>query len=300
MGLNIRAAEFLLRSREMGVDFSTVCTLGHPEVLMSPFERRRLSRWLGGMETRGEVYSDFFFRALGCAKPQALDASEYEGAQLLHNLNEPLPRELHQRFSCVFDSGTLEHVWDFPRALQSCMELVKVGGHLVIGQMANNFMGHGLYQFSPELFYSALTPENGYRVKSILLSVAGIWYEARSPREIKERVEATTKREAHIYVLAQRISDVTPFVTPPHQSDYAENLGQVAQSASNRIVRKAAWKQMLGDVKWELLTRYKRWAFRRENSLSNTKRFRRIGRSLGAAGLSSPSFGRDPIEERAS
>jgi hypothetical protein len=31
-------------------------------------------------------------------------------------------------------------------------------------------MGHGFYQFSPELFYQALHPKKGYELKQLFLS----------------------------------------------------------------------------------------------------------------------------------
>jgi 2-polyprenyl-3-methyl-5-hydroxy-6-metoxy-1,4-benzoquinol methylase len=54
----------------------------------------------------------------------------------------------------VFDGGTLEHIFDYPTAIKNCMKMVKPGGHLLLTTPANNWFGHGFYQFSPELFYS--------------------------------------------------------------------------------------------------------------------------------------------------
>lgn len=287
MGLDIRTAEFLLHCRAHGVDFSDVCTLGRQALYLSPLERRRLSRWLGGIETRSERYAEFFFRELGSPHPMAMDSSHYEGADVIFNLNDELPGELRNRWSCLIDGGTLEHVFDIARSMRSCMQMVKVGGHLIVCQMANNCMGHGFYQFSPEFFCSTLTPENGYELKFLALHEGGVWYEARSPREAHQRIQAQTRGTTLIYAVAKRISDVTPFAQPPHQSDYESNLG--VTESQPVAARSGGLRRSLGKIKerylpwlWDLQIQHNRRRLERLDSLNNPQRFRRIGRALSA------------------
>ena len=82
-----------------------------------------------------------------------MDASSFEGATVVHDLNLPITEALKGRFDVVCDAGTIEHVMNFPTAIRNCMEMVRVGGHLILGTPANNFFGHGFYQFSPELWF---------------------------------------------------------------------------------------------------------------------------------------------------
>ena len=65
-------------------------------------------------------------------------------------MNTPIYGSLKNRFSALLDAGTIEHVFNFPQAIRNCMEMVKVGGHFIQVTVANNFIGHGFYQFSPE------------------------------------------------------------------------------------------------------------------------------------------------------
>jgi hypothetical protein len=295
VGLDIRTAEFLLHAKKLGADYSNVATLGHQRVMLSLSERHLMSRWLGGQEDCNQEYADFFLKALGATQCNAIDASRYEGAQIIHNLNAELPPDLHQRFSVLIDGGTLEHVFDIRTALKSCMQMVKVGGHFVICQMANNCMGHGFYQFSPEFFYCTLTPENGYRVKFMALSENDRWYEPLPPQQAGERVQARTTSETLIYVLAERISDVEPFTTSPHQSDYESNLDVVAgANGSNRPATPSglkAFRKKLGDIKrrhvygafpWlsKFEENFSRYRLYRHDRLSNGRRFRTIGKRL--------------------
>jgi hypothetical protein len=91
--------------------------------------------------------------------------------------------------------------------------------------MANNFMGHGFYQFSPELFYRVFSPENGFRMHRAVMFESRIgrprWYEAADPRQLGERVELINGRQTYLLVHAERIADVPIFASPPQQTDYS-------------------------------------------------------------------------------
>ena len=62
---------------------------------------------------------------------QTFDASDYESATYIQDLNLPVKSELHLKFSTLIDLGTLEHVFNFPQAIKNCMELVEVGGDFI-------------------------------------------------------------------------------------------------------------------------------------------------------------------------
>jgi hypothetical protein len=91
--------------------------------------------------------------------------------------------------------------------------------------MANNFMGHGFYQFSPELFYRVFTAENGFRMHRAVMFESRIgrpqWYEAADPKEVGERVELVNGRQTYLMVHAERIADVPMFQSAPQQADYS-------------------------------------------------------------------------------
>src|SRR5438477_418150 len=84
------------------------------------------------------------------------------GPHFPHDMNEPIPDKFKETYTAVLDGGSLEHVFNFPVAIKNCMEMVKVGGHYLAITPANNFFGHGFYQFSPELYFTVLSKENGF------------------------------------------------------------------------------------------------------------------------------------------
>jgi hypothetical protein len=233
MGIDRHFADFLLGARAGGADFRQTATLGRLNLFVDHRSLDAVFREHGEAVTDHEVramrsasngYAEGFLRRLGAQETISIDASRYEGAALVHDMNLPVGDELKQRFSAVIDGGTLEHVFNFPTAIRNCMEMLKVGGHFFSHTMANNFMGHGFYQFSPELFYRVFSPESGFRVHRIVLFESRIgrprWYAAADPSEIGERVELINGRPTYLIVHAERVADVPIFARPPQQADY--------------------------------------------------------------------------------
>src|SRR5262249_13058363 len=114
-------------------------------------------------------YCEGFLKRLGASEVVSVDASDYEGASVVHDMNQPVPASMYESFTAVIDSGTLEHVFNFPVAVKNCMEMVSRGGHFLGITPANNLMGHGFYQFSPELLYRIFSPANGYQIRKLMI-----------------------------------------------------------------------------------------------------------------------------------
>jgi hypothetical protein len=179
---------------------------------------------LGRQELAGGAYSEPFFRRLGATSVDSLDASDFEGATIIADLNQPLPQDLRRRFSAVFDGGTLEHVFDIATAMRSCLDLVELGGHYIASSPANNWPGHAFYQFSPELVYRTLSPQTGYRMRAafmVELRRNERWYAIPDPDSVGARVHWTNRFRTQLLVVAQRVEllELSQFV--PQQSDYA-------------------------------------------------------------------------------
>jgi SAM-dependent methyltransferase len=173
--------------------------------------------------TEENGFAEPLLRLLGAEQICSIDASSYEHASVVHDLNQPIPDALKDAFSVVIDAGTLEHVFNFPTAIRNCMEMVRVGGHLLLMTPANNFMGHGFYQFSPELFFRVCSGENGFEImKAILCEVdaEAPWYEVVDPARAQRRVELVNCRPAYLLVLARRVRRVPILAVTPQQSDY--------------------------------------------------------------------------------
>jgi hypothetical protein len=210
------------------MEFGEVLTFGRQDLNVFPNKMVQLLEAAGYDAARFQgqdkaLHSEPCFLSLGATKVHSMDVSDFEGASVVHDLNQPIPVALKERFDVVYDGGTLEHVFNFPTALKNCMEMVRVGGRFFTHTVTNNWCGHGFYQFSPELFYRALSRENGFEVERMIIHRAGpygSWYEVADPELIRSRVELITFSPVMLLVQARRTASVPIFSQSPQQSDY--------------------------------------------------------------------------------
>lgn len=232
MGIDWHTARALIGAHGTGVKFGSTATLGRQNLYVSMQAIAGFYREYGlsggptlDMLADRPEYADDLFKLLGASRYVPIDASAYEGAVEVHDMNSPIPDRLHKAFDVVVDGGTLEHVFNFPVAIKNAMEMVNIGGHLFLQSPINNFCGHGFYQFSPELFYRVLTPENGFQIVRMLAYESfpfSQWYEVADPAQLCGRVEIVDSRHRILLLVhAQRADDRVPFAQTPQQSDYA-------------------------------------------------------------------------------
>src|SRR5580700_5787959 len=137
MGVTILNALFLAECFREGAIFNSTLTLGRLDCFMSSHDLQRIARLLPKDSQfvksvrRGEMpgYVDHLFRAMGANCVDAMDASDFEGATILQDLNEPLAAHLQSKYDAVVDGGTLEHVFNVSVAFKNVMDALKVGGH---------------------------------------------------------------------------------------------------------------------------------------------------------------------------
>src|SRR5262249_13343949 len=79
-----------------------------------------------------------FFSLLGVPEVRCLDHSDYEGADLIHDLNVPIPKSLEGVADFILDGSTLDNVFDPATALKNITRMLKPGGRLLSFNMASN------------------------------------------------------------------------------------------------------------------------------------------------------------------
>ena len=301
MGLDDKGTQFLLAARRLGVSFERTVTIGRQQLYVTPpLLRRRLGAF--GIATTAEDtrrlfnedgFAEPLLRLLGARQTVSIDASAYEGASRILDLNQPLPPDLEGAFTAVVDAGSLEHVFDVPTAMRNCMRMVAPDGYFLAITPANNMMGHGFYQFSPELFYRVFSRANGFTVERMLVTSTSSthWFEVADPKAIGARVQLRGFRPTYLCVAARRVEMRSVLGTPPQQSDYdtrwegakataASAPERVTTSELNRIERHAPYRLMMA-VKslYHLLQAtclpFDRRAFRRVDIAKLTPRGRR-------------------------
>lgn len=296
MGLDRDALAFILAARRSGVSFESSATLGRQETVLT---RRQLHGLYApiGLPSRPSPrvfrgWAEPILHDLGARDVVTIDASAYEGATYVYDLNSDLPDDLADRFTMVLDGGTLEHIFDFPTAIRNCMRMVRPGGHLLLVAPTNNESGHGFYQFSPELFYRALAPAYGFTIEQMLLREHAVrrkaWYEVADPAVVGGRAQYRTRSVAYLYVRARRVGPIRPFDPAPQQSDYAARWRDEWQVPAEQSGM-ASVRRVVGGLAPRLRHHYLQWRprtgvwYHRPDYRRLPTHFRRVGDPLTAA-----------------
>ncbi len=245
MGISLACAQLMAEEHRRRAFFGSLLQLGRQRCAFDPatFNRwceRRGIRLASALPERGAVDDHAFFRALGFTDVQSLDRSDFEGANVIADLNDPLADSLAGRFDAVFNGGTLEHVFDVRAALANVCHLLREGGRAVHVAPASNQLDHGFYSFSPTLFadyYAA----NAWEIPVSYLFQARDWeapwtvyrydpaaLEAGASRFHDVRASGVTM--AGVWMVAEKTARSTSS-TIPQQGQYVRRWGESSSGA---------------------------------------------------------------------
>ena len=242
MGIDLNTVRFLAWARTRGVSYRCTAMLGRQQymgITTSKLDQFLARSGQGGNASARSLlhdaagYAEPLFGFLGSETLHSYDASDYENATHRWDLNEAPPTESLGSYSVVFDGGTLEHVFDFPKALQGALSLLEPGGHYIAVTPAHGWFGHGFYQFSAELFQQLFRPCNGCELTALLLFEdrgEAPFYEVLSPERSGGRHKFASLRPASLAVIARRISAV-PERLRLQQSDYVATWASAQDAA---------------------------------------------------------------------
>ena len=299
MGITQHEARALIELHKKFGPFGRVATMGRQAVFVGRRPWRTLLRTIKDAAPSSEMlgvcdgaFADDFFRLLGATEVVSFDYSDYEGASVLHDMNVPIPPEFEHSFDFVYDGGTLEHVFNFPQAIKNCVDLLKASGLFVCATPANNFMGHGFYQFSPDLFFRLFSQENGFRLEQVLAfeyGERGAWFEVEDPAKLGRRVDMlATKSRIVLWIVARKLGTKSiDYVSYPKQSDYVSqwegtHQGDSKNGASLTKARRAVITYLYNLFPWfiDYLRGWKdRWRHKQANRKglrSDKQAFKRI------------------------
>jgi hypothetical protein len=245
MGLDINGTRLLLYARQRGLDLRCTAMLGRQGLHLSGEQLAKNLTEFGYATTVKQAktmmesnngYCEEFLHTLGAEEIVSFDFSAYEEASELHDFNLPIADNWHDRFSAVIDSGSLEHIFNFPVALRNCMQMVAPGGHFLTITPANNRFGHGFYQFGPDVFFRSCSDSNGFRVVEMIAFETDqiCWYEVLDPAVHGRPFTFSNDRATHLFVMARKVKDMPLFAKPVQQGIYTDwvwKSGSVARTS---------------------------------------------------------------------
>jgi len=223
-------------------------TLGRQRLACRP---ATLKAWGVQQDLFDSEWADsIFLDHLGSKSLASIDASGYEGASLLSDLNEPIPSELSGSFDSIIDLGTTEHIFDVHQAFLNIRDMCKVDGRILHVLPTNQQSGHGLYQFSPEFFFSLYSRSNGFSSTSVYVSSLRhpLKWMALEPPHGGRRISIWSRHPTNIIV-------ITTLVARKHlsvnQSDYVtawHEQREISRESSNlkSTLKSVRWIHTLG------------------------------------------------------
>jgi hypothetical protein len=153
MGIELNVAGAIVREHAWRAITGTVLLLGRqtmhftPEAAVDLVRSAKLPLPDGPIEIDRQtlrsidgnfIRDDEFFRLLGVPSVLVLDHSAFEGANLIHDLNRPVPDKLVEIADFIVDGSTLDNVWDAAMTLRNINKMLKSGGRLVSINMGSN------------------------------------------------------------------------------------------------------------------------------------------------------------------
>ncbi|MCX5805039.1 MAG: class I SAM-dependent methyltransferase [Proteobacteria bacterium] len=160
MGIARAVIKLLMREGKRENYFGNLLTMGRQDVYATS---RNLKKWASEMDfqlkrdidisMKGLITDNDLFLSLGFESIGSMDYNDYEQCTIIHDLNKDVPNELHNKYDLILDSGTSEHIFNFPKVLENYNKMLKVGGRIIHGLPSSNHVDHGFYMFSPTVFY---------------------------------------------------------------------------------------------------------------------------------------------------
>jgi SAM-dependent methyltransferase len=89
---------------------------------------------------------------LGSKSFSCIDVSDYEGADIICDLSDPIPQELNSRFDFIYDGSCLDNIFNPAMALTNISRLLRPGGRVILVNHATSFNGPYTV-FSPGWFF---------------------------------------------------------------------------------------------------------------------------------------------------
>tara|TARA_A100001388_G_scaffold228618_1_gene180199 strand:- start:298 stop:1194 length:897 start_codon:yes stop_codon:yes gene_type:complete len=174
---------------------------------------------------------------MGADNVEAMDFSDYEGADIIHNLNSPISKSLFKKYDAIVDSGTLEHIFDTPTALKNICDMLKPDGSLFLSYPSSNAIDHGFYSFSPTLFFDFFEANGFKNLRAYLHESSPRLYERKGRlfkyKHTGKEIPLVTSRSIELIFLAQKSAE--------YQSD---NLRKPIQLIYNESKSKKDIKQL--------------------------------------------------------
>ncbi len=175
MGISLIPGLFLARHAGAVAGCRRGVVLGRQKLHMPERRMMKFVRSLNAMGhavteaqiTQPDGFTEALLTTLGYPRIEALDFTDKEGAEHVHDLNLPCPDHLRGQFDVVIDGGTTEHIFHIGQALDTCHHLLSPGGVFLSYVSADGWFGHGFFQTGPDVPWRYWHHARGYEMLEV-------------------------------------------------------------------------------------------------------------------------------------
>lgn len=233
MGIDLTSLEGILLSLKYIPSGKKALTLArqgiHFNKMMSDYFMKKYNKQLS--ENIFTPYCETLFKELEFSSVDSIDCSSYESATIIHDMNNPIPDNLKNKYDYIYDGGTIEHIFNIAQVIDNISDMLSIGGIFCSVTVNNNFSGHGIYQFSPEFFMSAFSEKYGMKVLDMYLAEVNTvheqWINVNSLSQHnggRNMSKFNTNNPVYIITIAQKINNerLSLIKSAPQQYSYQE------------------------------------------------------------------------------
>ena len=152
MGITSQTARFILKEHAHRSITGDLLLLGRQHIFMTTDEALRLiddenieirdkdrgTRAKTDSTAESSISDTDFFGLFSDADMRALDVSDYEGADVILDINSPIPEEFKSKFDFIFDGGVLDNVFEPASTIKNVAKMLRPGGRVIHA----NFMSY--------------------------------------------------------------------------------------------------------------------------------------------------------------
>ena len=248
MGLTFHEYKFLEEVSKKK-EFKNILCLGKQEMILTKEDKKKL-KLLEKENVNDQYIDNLLINKFKANSVKSIDNSSFEGADIIHDMNKPM-ENLNEKFDTVIDFGTSEHIFDVAQNLNNISKLCKINGIILHSLPANNNCGHGFWQFSPELFFSLYSENNGFLETEIFIFNTHNKYEwwKVEKQKLGERLEINS--DSPLYILVKTIKKSEVQNKNVQQSDYVERWNDNSINYKNVKKKKLSilWKNIKDNYK---------------------------------------------------
>ena len=234
MGIDVHALRLLEHAFRSEGGIGSTLTIGRQELHANKRATARHLRIPVTSPCLDSAYVDqLLMEHFGASEVASIDASDYEGCTYTRDLNLPLEADF-PKYDTVIDAGSLEHILDVSVAFNNITRCCKAGGQILHVTPTNNFVGHGFYQFSPELFFGFYSQARGFGETEVFLvdhAKPGVWWKVAPPTGHSRSI-AMSRNETSALVRTRKVSEESG--TLEIQQPLYETLWQTAAEEADR------------------------------------------------------------------